>query len=668
MGFNSAHLLTVEEVRNSYAFVIPEFQRGYAWNEEQWKALWDDVASIATRSGKDHYGGSIMLSSTDAAQGDVELIDGQQRMTSISLMLSALGAEGFPIQFRDNLALQTYYDYHALGNSDLGPGLKQHTSFYAKNIADASSFFKARAKALPTDADRERLVDALLSQVKIFVLGIHQDFDIHVAFETINNRGKPLSTLEKLKNRLIYLLASSGEGIDTEAAKSQIHRCWKQVYQSLGAGSALLDDDELLRAHAIGWFRHERNEGWLQQQLFERAFSAYSSPLATPEDILGYAASLERAAACWHLLNNSSSLPPEVDRRLQKLERTPSANAKPVLLWALIRLSEAHPGLLENPAQPAAWTESFNALVEQIERFNVLVILANDRISSVGQVDMFHAAFALAHPGTPLFRNTPKLSASQDADEAVGFIAQFLQSCIYNIDDDATPEDAENAVLLDPRFDREGEFELDQVQATIDKRFRRNSGYYNWLLGRLLVFGWEERLRGEKGRIQKHSWERFSWDGTVEHVYPRKPDSEWKKAILPNGKGKDAIQATIANSIGNLMLLSRPHNSFVSNKAYPSTRDVAGKREHYAKGGYSEVQIATLCKEWTIVQIAARGIAMLQHAQAMWDVELLPDDEPFIAWLPLLFGDHAERIRKGAAGMEIKERTLAAWVKKFSAL
>lgn len=97
MSFNSANLFTVEEVRSNFTFVVPEFQRGYAWNEEQWQALWDDVVSTAERSGSHHYGGSIMLSNAEPGGTLVELIDGQQRMTSIALMLAALGAQGFPI-------------------------------------------------------------------------------------------------------------------------------------------------------------------------------------------------------------------------------------------------------------------------------------------------------------------------------------------------------------------------------------------------------------------------------------------------------------------------------------------------------------------------------------------------------------------------------------------
>jgi hypothetical protein len=666
MSFNSANLFTVEEVRSNFTFVVPEFQRGYAWNEEQWQALWDDVVSTAERSGSHHYGGSIMLSNAEPGGTLVELIDGQQRMTSIALMLAALGAQGFPIQFRDNEPLQTYYDYYALKRSHLGPSLKQHVSFYSRNIADAALFFSAQAQGVADEATRKMLVDVVLKRIKLFVLGIHQDFDVHVAFETINNRGKPLSTLEKLKNRLLYVLANAKDATDVVAAKAEVHRCWKQVYQSLGAGTELLEDDEFLRAHAMGWFRHERRENWLQDQLFEQSFSA-RKPVDSAE-VLAYVHSLQVAAACWHLLHNPASLPPRVEQRILWLKRTSSSTSKPLLLWALIRLSQQYPAVLQTPGRDGEWTAPLAELIHQAERFSVLVLLANDRQSNVGQTDLNNAAYALAHPGERINHGNSRVVPPLDAAAALTYMSQFLAAAVYNvrdwdlIEDDSAPDSEK---YLDPRFKRSGEFDADAVADAVAKRFRRRSGYYKWNLGKLLVYAWEEKLRGERGLPEKKSWEKFAWDGSVEHIYPQTPDGRWSDSILAKGKGKDRIHAAVVNSLGNLLLLSVPHNAEASNAGYLNAGGAKGKRELYRAGSYSEAQVAEACNKWTVVQIAARGIAMLRHAQASWNFELVADDAPLITWLPLLFGEHADRIRKGCTGVEITNQALAPWVKKF---
>lgn len=668
MSFNSANLFSVEEARNTYAFVVPEFQRGYAWNRDQWLALWDDVEGTAARPDAQHYGGTIMLAERGVDSEDVDLVDGQQRMTSISLMLAALGADGIPIIFRNNEPLQTYYNYHALNQKSLGPSLKQHASYYAKNIADAAAFFAERAAALADDDARQRLVAVLQHRFKLFVLGVHKDFDIHVAFETINNRGKPLSTLEKLKNRLLYLVSNADNLQQVAAASAEVHRCWKQIYQCLGAGAELLADDELLRAHALGWFRNEKHEHWLQNQLFEEEFS--SRKPTDVDNILAYVRSLEVAAASWYLLHTPSALPPRLEQRLLWLQRTASSTSKPLLLWALIRLSGQYPELLQTPKRQNAWVEPFTRLVHQAERFSVLVLLVNDRQSNIGQADMNNAAYALAHPGQPVNTTNSKIVPPEDATGAVVYMADFLTAAVYNVRDidlleeeEATPRDK----YLDPRFHRAGRFDEAAVSSVVAARFRRSSGYYKWHLSKLVIYAWEEKLRGERGLPEKKSWEKFGWDGSVEHIFPQKPVARWQEAILVKGKGKDKIQSAVANSLGNLLLLSVPHNSDVSNGPYIGARGEKNKREHYRSGSYSEAQVAEVCNKWTVVQIAARGIAMMRHAQRTWDFEVVSDDEPLITWLPLLFGEASDLLSGGRAGVAITNQALAPWVKKFSA-
>ena len=106
MGFSSASLFSVRQVVTSLSFVVPEFQRGYAWNKEQWLALWNDLLAISRRPNSHHYAGAIMVAEQPATEV-VELIDGQQRITTVALLLAALGAEACEVQFRANEALQT---------------------------------------------------------------------------------------------------------------------------------------------------------------------------------------------------------------------------------------------------------------------------------------------------------------------------------------------------------------------------------------------------------------------------------------------------------------------------------------------------------------------------------------------------------------------------------
>ena len=94
---------------------------------------------------------------------------------------------------------------------------------------------------------------------------IKDEFDVFVAFETMNNRGKNLSDLELLKNRLIYLTTLyTNEELDAASYKNlrnKINEAWKEVYQQLGRNKRPLNDDDFLRDHWIMYFGYSRNEG-----------------------------------------------------------------------------------------------------------------------------------------------------------------------------------------------------------------------------------------------------------------------------------------------------------------------------------------------------------------------------------------------------------------------
>lgn len=663
MAFSSASLFSVAEVTKHQSFVVPEFQRGYAWGRDQWQALWDDVEHVSRRDQSQHYGGSIMISATGAEARMVELVDGQQRMTSISLMLAALGAPGFAITFRDNEALQTYFDFYALGHKHLGSSLNTRRSYYARNIALASEYFSERADQLTPEA-RLRLVDVLLHKVKLFVLAIRPEFNIHVAFETINNRGRPLSTLERLKNRLIYLASYDDDPDAASGTVREIHRSWKQVYAWLGAGKTLLDDDEFLRAHSMGWFRHEKKSEWLASKLFDEMFSANGGTAL--REIETYVRSLERAAACWHLLNEPDAFPPHLSRSLVSLQKTPSATSRPLLLWALMRLADGHPRLIEKPEQDSGWGESLAALARQAERFGVLVVLANARAANIGLNDMNRSAHALAHPGTPIYENYPKLVVPSQAKKAVDFARSHLAYLVYNGEPSRDDED-EDETFLNSQFPWRGFFSPMSVQNVVADRMRKGPGFYNWQFGKLVIYAWEDFLRGDAGRPPKKPWEKFAWDDSVEHIYPQTPHRAWQESISLDGRSAKVARNAVTNSLGNLLLLSRSRNASASNEPYSVFEAVKGKRARYVIGSYSEAQVARVCPKWTVLQIAARGIAMFRHAQIVWDFEAVSRDQKLTDWFPVLFGDQASRVQQGdfSHGRPLSNSQLRPWVEKF---
>ena len=85
-------------VNGTTQFIIPVFQRNYSWGEEQCLQLWQDIVKSSENSGRsaEHFIGSIVyVASGDTAAGFTRwlVIDGQQRLTTVTILLAALRDE-----------------------------------------------------------------------------------------------------------------------------------------------------------------------------------------------------------------------------------------------------------------------------------------------------------------------------------------------------------------------------------------------------------------------------------------------------------------------------------------------------------------------------------------------------------------------------------------------
>ena len=96
----------VQIVNGTTQFVIPVFQRDYKWKEAHCEQLWNDVLSVASKgSRKGHFLGSVVYMPTGASSAGFTqwlLIDGQQRVTTISLLLAALRDHIIETNWRGN--------------------------------------------------------------------------------------------------------------------------------------------------------------------------------------------------------------------------------------------------------------------------------------------------------------------------------------------------------------------------------------------------------------------------------------------------------------------------------------------------------------------------------------------------------------------------------------
>ncbi|MFV9691889.1 MAG: DUF262 domain-containing protein [Desulfobacteria bacterium] len=299
-------LQSLTEIFNERIFRIPDFQRGYSWQRPQLDDFWDDLTNL--KENKIHYTG--LLTVEPVSKKEVEkiekwqddlwllesglkayyVIDGQQRLTTAIVFIDQLlkqfaDNEGINFKTKDSwvskFLYQQYgaeYKSYIFGYEKDNPSdeyfktkiLEQESStadkvpeqtLYTSNLKFVKRFFAKKFKKFDKSA-LEGLFKKVVNNLKFNLYEIDDELDVYVTFETMNNRGKPLSNLELLKNRLIYLTTLLDDDKSTrERLRKDVNETWKTIYEYLGKNKENpLDDDDFLRNHWIMYFKYDRKE------------------------------------------------------------------------------------------------------------------------------------------------------------------------------------------------------------------------------------------------------------------------------------------------------------------------------------------------------------------------------------------------------------------------
>lgn len=353
-------MLNLSEIFNNCFFRIPDYQRGYAWKEEQLIAFWNDVYYL--EENRSHYTGLITVknikkddvTSIEKWSDDLWLfdkglkayyiIDGQQRILTIIVLLKVIlnrfsgseeinysskasyyekyfyqkaeNHESFIFGYERDNPSNDYYKIKILEKStDPNPDITE--TLYTSNLENAKAFFIEKTNQL-SKFELQSIVKKLANNLKFNLYEIDDELDACVTFETMNNRGKPLSKLELLKNRLIYLstlLHNSEE--DKRQLRKNINAVWKTIYEYLGKNQKHpLDDDEFLENHWRIYFKYTREEGKaFSVFLLDKFFTPINviAPLPSEGEITfdvikDYIKSLSQCVTAWyHIFNPNDS-------------------------------------------------------------------------------------------------------------------------------------------------------------------------------------------------------------------------------------------------------------------------------------------------------------------------------------------------------------------------
>lgn len=195
------------------SYRIPAYQRNYAWGEAEVGQLIQDVMDVARQpESADYYIGTLVVS--QRSDGSFETIDGQQRHTTLSILLAVLKTV-FERDLGGIDQTNLIFDSRPAADSTLKRLFKPEQPAGERGERAILSAFEIAQRELAafTPNEREYFTQFLLNKVQIIRVMVPPDTDLNHYFEIMNNRGEQLEKHEVLKARLMETLADEPQRV-----------------------------------------------------------------------------------------------------------------------------------------------------------------------------------------------------------------------------------------------------------------------------------------------------------------------------------------------------------------------------------------------------------------------------------------------------------------------
>ena len=588
-------LLSLNQLlHNDWLFEIPIYQRGYAWEEENLRDLWEDLYYLGDR---EHYFGTVLLKKADRPPARAglktferfEVIDGQQRLTTTLILLRELITQMQGIGDEDIRAQVSkleedyivYLDHYKLtiGGED--------ASFFRDSILGGTSATAPQTRAqerLRTaqtyfrgqfDRQREEEGDGYLDfliefkgridRLAIMLYRVPSNAEAVRMFETVNDRGRPLTDLEKTKSILMYasyLVVDDPQTLETRLFElndhfSRIYRCFQDIEEGFG----LRDPGEIQRYHHIffsGPSHSHRHMQLLKELLMGRS---REDPESCRAYIPAYARSLRNAFDAMRDIakrrREGTGLARAIDRFLLAGR---SANLYPLLIAAWQRYGD--------DGQRREILHLFDAFVFRV--YHVVRYRSNTALGCL---------YSLAE------------RVHRDDLGFSDFLQQFRELILYYVNDDV--------------FRRE--LSQTHVYRNLDTRTIK-----------YLLAEYERKRRADVGEpLPPDLMTILSGEYQTEHVLPQHPEG-----------GLDQEEAVahdqIVHRLGNLTLASRGWNVRMGNRGFAEKRDGGGDSDAgtacYRNSSLRVQRDLAKWEDWNEASIQERGEEIIDFALRRWRV------------------------------------------------
>jgi hypothetical protein len=633
----STQELRLPQVVSDRLLFIPDYQRPYAWEDKQLADLWEDLDLLGPHG--THYAGTLVLRAiprdddgggVDTSVADdgatlqhCEVVDGQQRLTTCLLLLDRIRRRVDALAVADvaNAAdmasrLRATYGMVSVDNAlqprlRLGAGMNSYwvetvlgEHQYAgppliagqAQLRDAATFYDKRLDGLTAEVDKEEqfarlkeLQRRITAGLGFLVYEVHSASEVGVIFETLNERGRPLTELEKTKNYLLYLARTITDARGDQLAE-KINEAWSDIFSNLARESADADD-QLLRAHWLATQNPDRSawkriasvkakfdrsnyvssetrivpaaHDYNQEQAWDRLFADVDAYVTSLRDCSHFLAEMFDPQAAFATFSSHTAEARGVSAALRRSGVV--ALYRPLLFASRLR----HP----------TDGQLYSRLVDLCERYSARVFVVEQRRSNAGE--------------PRLLRLANDLYKGSDPDH----VCQEVTATLWQY----APDDRVATTL----------------RSTAENWYgRRGHKYFLYEYERSLMGHSQQELPAlsyftDSAREQR----------TTEHVLPQNPDPAatcWWDAFSAEE------HASLKHALGNLVLTY--DNSSYSNKCFNDKKGHALQPEQapipcYAQASLKQEQLLALFDEWTPEQIQQRQNDLADWAVKRWEVE-----------------------------------------------
>lgn len=553
----STEAVTLVDLFANEQFVVPPFQRDYAWAIDQWEALWEDVRENVVTS-QPHYMGALVLQRPDAGARLLRVIDGQQRLATVIVACSALlshlkgrdaarfaalrrryvgDEDPTSLRFRSRLTLNQTDDPFF---QEVIVNLKQPAAAVSRlprsqrQLWEGFQFFREKWKEWVPDLDPEKLTGAFESTfgtgLAFITINVTDELNAYAVFETLNARNLQLTSTDLLKNYIFSLLTAGAT--DLEQAQAQ----WGRI-------SAIVEPESLPTFLRQFWSASH------PLVRAERLFKALKSSVRSREEAFALLDALEKAAHWFRAAWDSTD----------ELWTTPGQR-EAIRVLNLFGVSQHVPLLLACAAADFDDERLEGVLKRCVSLLFRYSIVAGRNPSALEQV-FNRVAIAVTEKR---LKTAQQVWQGPDGREGL-----------------------RDLYLADDEF--ESAFHLFEFSSRKQK------------LARYVLLQIEARHAGAVVAPDVP-------EASIEHVLPENPGEGWTAY-------NEEQRRRLAHRLGNLVLLKRTTNRQLGNQSF------AEKREGYLSSQWLTTQEVGRLTEWLPESIDERQDHLARIASQIWRVE-----------------------------------------------